>query len=442
MFRKPIAGLVAALLIAAAVAPARASLEIDLDQAQDKPIPIAVTAFFGEDEGLTELGRNIAQVIRANLVRSGLFAAVEEEKFAQTSESLLQGPRYAAWRDAGAQALVHGVVQRAEGGLVQVDVRIWDVVGEEYLLGNNYKIIPENWRRVGHLFSDDVYARITGELGYFDTRIIYVAESGPPTNRKLRLAIMDQDGENHAFLTDGRSLVTSPRFSPTSQEITYLSYFNNKPRVYIFNLDTGQQEVLGDFPNMTFAPRFSNDGRSVVMSMATNGNSDIYVMNLDTRRARRLTTHPGIDTSASFSPDNRFIAFNSDRGGSQQLYTMDAGGGNVQRISFGSGRYGSPVWSPRGDWIAFVRIGSGRFDLGVMRPDGSRERILDTDFRIDTPTWSPNGRYVMYYTQGRTDSAGRGGDGRIYVIDVTGRNKREIITPVSASDPAWSPLLQ
>lgn len=432
-----------ALLLSLGFAPAaQAALELDLTQGQVRPINLAVSPFYGADDGLTELGRNIAQVIRANLVRSGLFAAIDQSAYIQTSEALLQGPRFGDWRQIGAEALVHGTVEEGPGGLIRVKVRLWDVGSDEFQFGNAYDILPENWRRVGHVFSDQVYTRVTGEAGFFDTKIVYIAESGPPTNRIFRLAIMDQDGENHSFLTDGRAIVTSPRFSPTSQEITYLSYFNNKPRVYIFNLDTGQQEVLGDFPNMTFAPRFSPDGRRIVMSQAQGGNSDIYVMDLATRRAQRVTTNPAIDTSASFSPDGRFIAFNSDRGGSPQIYVMNAQGGDVSRISFGRGHYGSPVWSPRGDQIAFVRIGGGQFSLGVMRPDGTRERTLDSAFVIDTPTWSPNGRYVMYYTRGRTDSAGRGGDSRIYVIDVTGRNKREIITPVNASDPAWSPLLQ
>ena len=421
--------------------PAKAELELDLTQPNVRPIPIAIAPLFGADAGLAELGRNIAQVVRANLVRSGLFSSINQDAFIQSPEALLEGPRHGDWRQIGAEALIHGRVTPGPAGFLRAEIRLWDVVAEEQLAGFAYNIIPENWRRVGHAFSDATYTRLTGEAGLFDTRIVYVAESGPPTSRVFRLAIMDQDGENHAFLTEGRSIVTSPRFSPTSQEITYLSYFNNKPRVYLFNIDTGQQEVLGDFPNMTFAPRFSPDGRKVVMSQAEKGNSDIYVMDLATRKAQRLTTNPAIDTSASFSPDGRYIAFNSDRAGSPQLYVMNAQGGEVTRISFGGGHYGSPVWSPRGDQIAFVRIGGGKFSLGVMRPDGTRERMLDDAFVIDTPTWSPNGRYVMYYTRGRTNDAGLGGESRIYVIDLTGRNKREIITPVAASDPAWSPLL-
>jgi len=314
------------------------------------------------------------------------------------------------------------------------------VFAEQPMTGLSLTTSPSNWRRVAHIVADAIYERITGEQGYFDTRIVYISETGPLERRIKRLSIMDQDGANHRFLSDGNTLVLTPRFSPTQQEITYLAYFNDQPRVYLFNIDTGEQEVLGDFPGMTFAPRFSPDGNQVIMSLAENGNSDIHVMDLRTRRVRRLTKHPAIDTAPSFSPDGRKIVFESDRGGSQQLYVMNADGSNQHRISFKSGgRYGTPVWSPRGDLIAFTKIQSGLFHIGVMRPDGSGERLLTRAFLVESPTWSPNGRVLMYFKQEKTDDKGRGRNSRLYSIDLTGQNEREIITPVEASDPAWSP---
>jgi TolB protein len=290
--------------------------------------------------------------------------------------------------------------------------------------------------------ADAIYKRVTGEDGYFDTRVVYVSESGPMDRRIKRLAIMDQDGSNHRLLTDGRSLVLTPRFSPTAQEITYLSYARGVPRVYLFNIDTGQQEVVGDFPGMTFAPRFSPDGNKVIMSLAVEGNSDIYTLDLRTRQAVRLTDSPAIDTSPCYSPDGTRIVFNSDRGGSQQLYVMNADGSDVKRISFDSGaRYGTPVWSPRGDLIAFTKIDGGQFYIGVMRPDGSGERLLTQAFLVEGPTWAPNGRVLMYFRQAPSDSKGNGGSPRLYTIDLTGYNEREVITPQDASDPAWSPLI-
>jgi TolB protein len=313
------------------------------------------------------------------------------------------------------------------------------VFAENQMKGLSLTTTQANWRRVAHIISDTIYERITGEAGYFDTRIVYIAENGPSDRRVKRLSIMDQDGANHRFLTDGKTLVLTPRFSPTQQEITYLAYFNDQPRVYLFNIDTGEQELLGDFPGMTFAPRFSPDGDSVVLSFAESGNSDIHVMDLRTRRVRQLTDNSAIDTSPSYAPDGRKIVFESDRGGSQQLYVMNSDGSGQQRISFGDGRYGTPVWSPRGDLIAFTKIFRGTFHIGVMRPDGSGERLLARGFLVEGPTWAPNGRVLMFFRQEKSDARGLGGTPRLFSIDLTGFNERELGTPVGGSDPAWTP---
>jgi TolB protein len=410
-----------------------ADLSIDITRGQVQPLPIAITTFHSPDPSGTKIGSDISGVISANLERSGLFKPIDPRAFIQTPEALQAGPRFGDWRVINAQALVGGAVRQLADGRVRAEFRLWDVTAEQQLIGVAYT--SDNWRRIAHIISDAIYKRLTGEEGYFDSRIVYVAESGPSTRRIKRLAIMDQDGANHRFLTDGSNLVLTPRFSPTLQEITYFSYFNNQPRVYLFNIDTGQQEILGEFPGMTFAPRFSPDGNQVIMSMARAGNSDIFVMDLRTRRTRRLTDDASIDTSPSFSPDSSEIVFNSDRGGSPQIYKMNADGGSVQRISFGKGRYNTPVWSPRGDLIAFTRSDQGRFYIGVMKKDGSGERLLAEGYLVEGPTWAPNGRVLAFFRQ---DPNGRT---RVYSIDLTGYNEREIITPLDASDPAWSPLI-
>lgn len=406
---------------------------IDITKGNVKPLPIAIPDFAssGPDNGL---GANIARVVSADLERSGLFAPIDPKAFIQDNASLQQGPRFQDWRLINAQALVSGST-KAQGTQTLVQFRLWDVYGEQQMVGFQYNALQQNWRRIAHKIADEIYKRITGEEGYFDTRIVYVAESGPNTKRQKRLAIMDQDGENHRFLTNGANLVLTPRFSPAAQDITYMSYFNNKPRVYLFNIDSGQQEVLGDFPGMTFAPRFSPDGSKVVMSMAQRGNTDIFSMDIRTRQVTRLTNHPSIDTSPSYSPDGSKIVFNSDRGGEQQLYVMNADGSNVQRISRGQGRYATPVWSPRGDLIAFTRIYQGSFYIGVMRPDGSGERQLSQAWLVESPTWAPNGRVLGFFRQDR------GGRVELRSIDLTGFNERVVKTPLEASDPAWSPLL-
>jgi TolB protein len=428
---------IAALVILMFGAETRAEPVVDLTQPTLRPIPIAITDFFGATGPDGTFGADIARVVAADLERSGLFKPIDSRAFIQTPESLRAQPRFGDWRVINAEALVTGTTTTEPDGRLKVEFRLWDVFGEAQMTGLAYFSTPENWRRVAHIIADAIYKRITGEEGYFDSRVVYIAESGPQDRRVKRLAIMDQDGENHRFLTDGNNLVLTPRFSPSTQEITYLSYFNNRPRVYLFNIETGQQEVLGDFPGMTFAPRFSPDGNAVIMSLAKSGNSDIFAMDLRTRSVSQLTDHPSIDTSPCYSPDGSQIVFNSDRGGSQQIYTMSANGSNVQRISFGKGRYATPVWSPRGDLIAFTRIDQGKFYIGVMRPDGSGERLLTEGWLVEGPTWAPNGRVLAFFRQ----TPGTTGTVRLYSIDLTGHNERELITPLDGSDPAWSPLI-
>ncbi|HEX9791975.1 MAG TPA: Tol-Pal system beta propeller repeat protein TolB [Kiloniellales bacterium] len=427
-------------MAAMTAAPARAELVVDITRGFVEPLPVAVTEFFGESPDETRVGSDVAGVISGNLERSGLFRPIDRGAFIQDPATLRAGPRFADWRLINTQALISGTVQLQVDGRLRVEFRLWDVFAETQMTGLAYFTTPANWRRVAHIISDAIYKRLTGEEGYFDTRIVYIAESGAQNRRLKRLAIMDQDGENHRFLTDGGALVLTPRFSPTTQEITYLSYIGKVPRVYLFNLTTGQQEVLGDFPGMTFAPRFSPDGNKVIMSQARQGNSEIYTMDLRTRKVSRLTDHPAIDTSPSYSPDNREVVFNSDRGGTQQLYVMSSDGSNVRRITFSPGRYATPVWSPRGDLIAFTRIFEGEFFIGVMRPDGSGERMLTKGFLVEGPTWAPNGRVLSFYRQSRADSRGKV-ESKLFTIDLTGFNEREIVTPIDGSDPAWSPLI-
>jgi TolB protein len=324
---------------------------------------------------------------------------------------------------------------------LRAEFRLWDVVAAKEMIALAFSTTPNNWRRVAHIISDKIYQRLTGEEGYFDTRIIYVSETGKKTQRYKKLAIMDQDGANVKYLTLGNELVLTPRFSPTNQLVTYLSYFRNLPRVYLLDIETGVQEVVGDFPGMTFAPRFSPDGRKIIMSFAKDGNSDIYTMDLKKRVVEKITDHTSIDTSPSYSPDGKYICFNSDRSGLQQIYTMRSDGSNVKRITFGKGLYGTPVWSPRGDLIAFTKVHKGRFYIGVMRPDGSSERLLTENYYQEAPSWSPNGRVLVFYRETKSDSDGKGFSAKLWSIDLTGYNERLIETETDGSDPSWSSLL-
>ena len=316
---------------------------------------------------------------------------------------------------------------------------MWDIFQEKQMIAQQLVTSKFNWRRISHVISDVIYSRITGESGYFDSRIVYISESGSKTDRKKRLAIMDQDGANHKFLTDGSYLTLTPRFSPAAQQIAYLSYFKKVPRVFLLDLNTGKQKVLGDFPGMTFSPRFSPDGEKLVMSLAKNGNTDIYEMNLKNLKMLRLTKYKGIDTAPSYSPDGKNIVFESDRSGRQQIYKMNLFTKKIKRISFGKGKYATPVWSPRGDLIAFTKFTGGQFYIGVMYEDGSGERVVYSAYLVEGPTWSPNGRILAFYSQIKNGK--KMTEPKIKVIDLTGRNLRELITPADASDPAWSGLL-
>lgn len=420
---------------------AQAELSIDITGARSEPMAVAMPDFAGNNEKAKELGKKIRDIIQADLESSGLFKVLDSYAYLQTFKGIDEAPRFVDWQAIRAEAFVQGQVDYTNANQIRVSFRLWDVFSAEELSSVALEIDNKGWRRVAHIIADTIYKRITGEEGYFDTRIVYVAETGSAINRIKRLAIMDQDGENHQFLTDGLNLVLTPRFSPNMQQITYMSYYRDTPRVYLFDIETGKQQIVGDFPGMTFAPRFSPDGHKLIMSMAEDGNTDIFEMNLDTRVVRQLTRHPAIDTSPSYSPDGKKIVFNSDRSGAQQLYVMDANGKNVRRISFGAGRYATPVWSPRGDYIAFTKMQGRKFYIGVMFPDGTGERLVAEGYLVEAPTWSPNGRLLMYFRQDPPGFDGIPGATKIYAVDITGYNERRLITPVDASDPAWSPLL-
>ena len=426
------------LAILGAAATAKAELRVDITRGHVEPLPIAIVDLAGSNEADAEVGRKITQVITRNLERSGLFRAIDPAAFISDPSGTKARPRFPDWRIINAQALVTGRVVPGDPGRLMIEFRLWDVFAEQQLVGLKLSGSSEAWRPIAHTMSDKIYERLTGESGYFHTRVVYIAETGPPDKRIKRLAIMDQDGHNLRYLSDGRHLVLTPRFSPTAQEITYLSYERGVPKVYLRHIDTGQQELLGDFPGMTFAPRFSPDGNFVVMTLAQGGNSEIYEMDLRSRGTRRLTNNPAIETAPCYSPDGQFIAFESDRGGSQQIYVMRRDGSDVRRLTFGEGRYGTPVWSPRGDLIAFTKSHRGEFSIGVMKTDGSGERILARDYLVEGPTWAPNGRVLMFFRSSSRDPD----SAELVTIDLTGRNERILFTSTAASDPAWSPLIQ
>ena len=426
-----------------------ALIEVDITRGNLNPLPVAVSPLFidsasenkiSKELGNLNIGLEISKIIENNLKKTGLFNPLNQDAFIQKPDIAHLKPRFEDWQLIKAQALITGKVEMLENNL-RVEFRLWDILAGREILALAFTTVPNNYRRVGHIITDKVYQRLTGEQGYFDTRIIYVAEEGPKTQRIKKLAIMDQDGANTKYLTLGNELVLTPRFNPTNQMVTYLSYFRNLPRVYLLDIETGVQEVVGSFPGMTFAPRFSPDGKKIIMSFAKDGNSDIYTMNLESREVEQITNHPSIDTSPSYSPNGKFIAFNSDRSGYQQIYVMRSDGSNVKRISFGTGIYGTPVWSPRGDLIAFTKLHKGKFYIGVMRINGKGERLLTENYYQEAPSWSPNGRVLIFYRETKSGDQGEGFSATLWSIDLTGYNERKVETLTDASDPSWSSLL-
>jgi TolB protein len=415
---------------------AHAVVELNITQGNIQAMPMAVPDFASDGTIDAGTAREISNVVANDLKSSGLFLPIDQAAFIEKGLDVSRAPRFEDWRPINAQALVVGRIGNSDGRL-KAEFRLWDVLAGKQLAGEQFFTQPKDARRVGHIIADVIYERITGEKGYFDTRVVFVDESGPKDKRMKRLAIMDQDGYNVRLLTSGKDLVITPRFSPSTQEITYMSFSGDTPKVYLLNIETGQKEIVGTFPGMTFAPRFSPDGQRIIMSLEQGGAANIYAMDLRTRQTTQLTNSQSINTSPCYAPDGRQIVFESDRDGSQQIYVMNADGSNQHRISGGGGSYSTPVWSPRGDLVAFTKQTSGQFLIGVMKPDGAGERVLTEGFHNEGPTWAPNGRVLMFFR----DSPGASGGPRLFSIDLTGYNERLVSTPAFGSDPAWSPLI-
>jgi TolB protein len=434
--------LAALAAVAASSAAAQSPLSVDVTDESGEDMTIAVPVMPTPQPADTvagdtvALGRQVAEVVAGDLSRSGLFRPLGPGGVKAVSFPEVTAPEFGHWGGMGAAALVQGFVRANPDGQITVGCYLYDVALKSELTRAGYVVAPRDWRRAAHKCADSIYSRLSGESPFFDSRIAYIAETGPKDKRVKRLAIMDSDGANHRFLTNGQSTVLTPRFSPDYKQIVYLSYIENRPRIYVYDIGTGRQRVVTESANQTFAPRFSPDGRSILYSMSVNGNTDIYRVSASGGPSQRLTNAPGIDVGGSYSPDGTKIVFESDRSGSQQIYVMNADGSNQRRISFGGGRYATPEWSPRGDLIAFTRL-AGNFRVGVMTPEGSGERLLTDSWQDEAPTWSPNGRVIQFF---RT-TQGRGGRSSVWQVDLTGVNERRIPTPLEGSDPTWGPLL-
>ncbi|MEM7089638.1 MAG: Tol-Pal system beta propeller repeat protein TolB [Pseudomonadota bacterium] len=424
-------------LLSAPVYAQNQPLRLELDQGIIEPLPFAVPNFIPDGPAAAQYANDISRVVAADLTGTGLFREISSDAFISRVSSFDAPVQFADWKAINAEALVTGAVN-VSGKRLTVRFRVWDVFsGQELGNGLQFAGTTDGWRRMAHKVADQVYSRVTGEGGYFDSRVAFVSESGPKDQRLKRLAIMDYDGANVQYLTDSAAIVLAPRFSPNGDQLLYTSYETGAPRIYILDVGRVQRrELKTQDGTMSFSPRFSPDGRSIVYSLIQGGNTNLWKMDLASGQSSRLTNTPAIETAPSYAPDGSRIVFESDRSGTPQLYVMPAGGGEATRISFGQGRYGTPVWSPRGDLIAFTKQNKGRFHIGVMRTDGSEERLLTSSFLDEGPTWSPNGRVIMF----TRETQGASGRATLYSVDISGRNLRPVRTPDGGSDPSWGPL--
>ena len=453
-------GLVILMLFAPLMA-ANAQIKGKITDASARQFRVAIPDFTVTSPEAKVYADRIKSIIEDDLNSTGLFKLLDEQSFVETQLNISLKPRFGDWRLIQAENVMVGQLNLTSSGELEFSFRLWDTGTEQQRLfpdengsltrrGNQFSVSQDNLRRLAHVVADNIYTSLTGDIGYFDTRIVFIHEAGPKTKRIKRLAIMDQDGANSEFLTNEKHLVLTPRFSPTAQTITYMTYESNRPQVYLFDINTGRSESLGQFDGMTYAPRFSPDGQNVVFTQEINGNSELYILNLTRRETTRLTDHPAIDVSPSMSPDGKQIAFTSDRGGRQQIYIMNTDGSaflcpttnqvdTACRITgfTGGGYYSTPVWSPRGDYIAFTKQAGGQFYIGVIQPDGRGERLLTESYLVEAPAWSPNGRVIIFTREARV-----GDQPKLFTIDLTGRNLRAVKAPGSATDPAWSPPLR
>jgi len=386
-------------------------------------------------QGTGALGLELARVVFNDLRNNGLFRPSGPDSLPRPSYEDITAPAWGTWQGRSAEMLVQGYVRATGPDQLTVGCYLYDVALRQELARSGWVVSAGDWRRAAHKCADLVYSRLSGESPFFDSKIAYIAETGPKDNRVKRLAIMDSDGANHRFITNGQATALTPRYSPDYSKIVYLSYLNGYPRIFVYDIGSGQQTLITQSQNPTFAPRWSPDGRWILYSMAVAGNTDIYRVPATGGASQKLTDSPGIDVGGSYSPDGTKIVFESDRSGSQQIYIMDADGSNQRRISFFGGRAATPEWSPRGDLIAFTHI-AGDLRVAVMNPSGGGMRHLTNSWQDEAPTWSPNGRIVQFFRTQRNS-----GETSIWQVDLTGRNERRLPTPVGASDPAWGPVL-
>ena len=422
--------------------PSLYSLEINVTNGQVEPLPLAVVSFDAENIEDEEYSSKINDVISNNLKNTGLFKILSEKSYLQSKNEVFLQPNFGDWRLIDANFLVTGKLNINNKNL-NINFKLWDVYQEKLLINKSISGVSfTEWRISSHIISNLIYEAITGEKGYFDTKVVYVAETYTNAAKSKQLAIMDYDGNNHKMLTNGDNLVLTPRFSPDGKNVVFLQYKNNKASVYLMNLISEKINILGNYSGMSFAPRFSPGGKKIIFSLTERGKSNIFVQELESKKKYQITNNKYINTSPYFSPDGKKIVFSSDRAGKQNIYIkkIDNKFSKSERITFGLGNYATPVWSPRGDYIAFTKSYKKRFFIGLIKENGKGERLISEGYLADGPTWSPNGRTLAFYkiVKKRNDKY----VSKLFTIDITGNVEKELKTPYEASDPDWGPSIK
>lgn len=383
------------------------------------------------------IGIQIAQQIVSDLRTTRSIYPTGPENLRHYTPTEAGAPLYPNWANIGAGALVTGYVQARDDGRINVVCYLYDLKQRREMTRKGFAVAATEWKRAAHRCAGAFYTAVTKRPGLFDSRIVYVAATGSRMQPVKRIAIMNWDGTDHSYLTQGEVTVTSPRVSPDGEHIAYMSFAGGMPHIRIMDADGSNDRQLLQSTSMSFAPRFSPDGRLIASSMAADGNTDIYVVDANGGYPQRLTTTPGIDTSPSFSPDGRQIVFESDRSGTQQIYVMNADGSGQRRISFGGGSNSSPVWSPDGDRIAFSRWNGSTIAIGIMSATGGDEKILTNGWQDEAPSWSPDSEWVMFQrTQQGT------GTGSLLMVSIGGGEPKAVATPQPGADPSWSGVVQ
>ena len=399
---------------------------------------IGIPSFFGGSDQERALGKKVAKIISADLSKTGRYRIIDPGPYVNVNPN--EAPPFEDWRYQKAVGLVHGRVKKTAGGQLRMEFRLWDVEKERQIIGQALSTEPGNWRRVAHKIADSIHKKQTGMGALFDSRVVYVSQSFTASSGSKpvrRLAIMDQDGGGHRYLTDGRFPSFYPAVSPKNTDIAYVGFYPDRLRLFIFNIETGRQEAVPIPPGKPGFPRFSPDGRKIAFSLTGAGGTDIHLVDLVTRQARRLTEGPLEDFSPSFSPDGTRIVFSSrQRGGLFHLSVMDANGRGRAEIDRGSGSYSFPSWSPKGDLIAFIKEGDGPNHLGIIRPDGSAERLLAQGVAMSPPAWAPNGEMLLFAKPDGSPAKAE----KLFTIGIDGHSEHPVPTPAHATQADWTPL--